>query len=85
MNGTVRLTVAAATLALAAGCASLRHKEKPPRVQGQLPGAPSLQPGGASSTVPGAGGPMASPTSSTAPGSTQEKSKFGFSEITPGL
>ena len=70
MNATTRLTALAATFVLVAGCAGLQHKDKAPRNQVQPPGAPSLAPG---------------PANAKEPAPAPEKSRFGFSEITPGL
>ncbi|MGC8640861.1 MAG: hypothetical protein ACP5XB_13410 [Isosphaeraceae bacterium] len=71
MNKSTRLAVATAALILIAGCHSMRHKAKPPREPVLLPGAPSLEPGPASSPVPGMSGQTTlspySPLSTTAP------------------
>ena len=85
MNLKARLTVAAATLVLVAGCTSLRHKEKPPRVQGQLPGAPQPRAWCGKLDRSRYGRPDGLADVRDGTGVTPEKSKFGFSEITPGL
>ena len=67
MKTTAGLAAMTAALVLVAGCSCLRHKEKLPREPVQLPGAPSLEPGPATSPVPNMSGPMPSPISQTAP------------------
>ncbi len=67
MKATARLAALAATFVLVAGCNCMRHKERPIREPVQLPGAPSLEPGPATSTVPSTSGPMSPPTATTVP------------------
>ena len=71
MKTSTRLAVVTATLILVAGCSCMHHKQKPVREPVLLPGAPSLEPGPATSTVPSMSGPAPSqaysPLSTTAP------------------